>query len=293
MPKISIIIPLYNKGTYILNTIQSVLFQEYEDYEVVIVDDGSTDDSVDIINEKIHSNKITIVSQPNAGPAAARNTGVRNAKGEWVVFLDADDELLPDALSTFDNLTKEHPEAAYITCNYYLQMNNKRWLFTNVKTDRILKHPFLFEYLEVLSGRPGSEIIHRDIMLKYPYNESLRRYEDAENQYRILNNCKVYQSSIPVMVSNRDASEAASFRKNFSEDFLGCMVFNGTSFWEKMQLYKLSLEAYSGYGEKASRLYNKTYANKLYRFTHKFYKIWKTLADRRKQKIVNFITFLC
>lgn len=292
MPKISIIIPLHNKENYIQRTIDSVIQQTYKDYEIVIVDDESTDNSIEKLDKYRSLSNFKLITQENSGPAAARNTGVRNAKGEWVVFLDADDEFLPDALSTFNDLIQKTPSIPYIICNYYLQMNNEKWLFTNIKTDKILRHPFLFEYLEVLSGRPGSEIIRKDVMEKYLYNESLRRYEDAENQYRILNDIRVYQSSTPVMISNRDASEAAGFRKIFSEDFLSCMKFCGKSFWEQMQLYKLSLEAYIGYREKASKLYKTIYSNWRYRLIHRIYNKWKTYNDIKKQRIINYINLI-
>lgn len=291
MPFITVVIPLYNKEDYIHRAISSVLRQSFKDFEVLIVDDGSIDNSLKIVNY-IHDKRINVIKQKNAGPAAARNTGVRNAKGEWVIFLDADDEFLPNALSTFNNLIQKNSSIPYIICNYYLQMKNEKRLFTNIKTDKVLKHPFLLEYLEVLSGRPGSEIIRKDIMDKYPYNESLRRYEDAENQYRILRDVKVYQASIPVMISHRDASEAAGFRKDFSEDFLCSMEFKGKSFWEQMQLYKLSLEAYVGYGEKASKLYNTLYTCKKCRLIHRLYKKWKMCNDFQKQRITNFINFV-
>lgn len=94
MKKVSVIIPLYNKEQYIEDCIRSVLLQTYPDIEVIIVDDGSTDSSVSIVN-KYKSGGVKLVSQTNKGASAARNTGLRHATGEYVQFLDADDTLDP------------------------------------------------------------------------------------------------------------------------------------------------------------------------------------------------------
>lgn len=79
--KFSVVIPLYNKSDHIKETVESALAQTFQDYEIIIVDDGSTDGSFEIV-EKIHSDKIRIIQQPNQGVAVARNTGIENAKGE-------------------------------------------------------------------------------------------------------------------------------------------------------------------------------------------------------------------
>ena len=93
---ISVIIPLYNKEPIIERSLQSVLSQDYDDFEVVVVNDGSTDRSADIVRS-INDPRIRLIEQENGGPSKARNTGTKNARGEWILFLDADDELLPGA----------------------------------------------------------------------------------------------------------------------------------------------------------------------------------------------------
>ena len=121
---ISVIIPLYNKEAIIERTLRSVLSQDYDDFEVVIVDDGSTDRSLAVVERELPQIKgklnvntpVRIIRQENGGPSKARNTGVRNAKGEWIVFLDADDELLPDALKIYASIKDEHPKADVVDC---------------------------------------------------------------------------------------------------------------------------------------------------------------------------------
>lgn len=104
---ISVVIPLYNKEASIAQSLKSVLSQEYDDYEVVIVDDGSTDGSVGVV-EAMNDPHIRLIKQENGGPSKARNTGVKNAKGEWIYFIDADDELLPGALEFFAQNIEKH-----------------------------------------------------------------------------------------------------------------------------------------------------------------------------------------
>ena len=88
---ISIVIPLYNKGERVKLAIDSALHQDYDgEWEIVVVDDGSTDDSAEYV-KSYKDDKVVYVYQPNAGVSAARNRGIVESKGEWIVFLDADD----------------------------------------------------------------------------------------------------------------------------------------------------------------------------------------------------------
>ena len=96
-PTISIILPVYNGEKYIKNTIQSILSQSFSNYELVIVDDGSTDGSVPII-EEIHDSRIKLIKESNQGICAARNNGLNNTTAEYVMFCDHDDEYLPGYL---------------------------------------------------------------------------------------------------------------------------------------------------------------------------------------------------
>lgn len=90
--KYSVVIPLYNKEHYIAGTLRSVLTQTFPDYEVIVVDDGSTDHSLQACKE-VRSDKIRVVQQVNQGVSAARNKGIELAAGEYICFLDADDAI--------------------------------------------------------------------------------------------------------------------------------------------------------------------------------------------------------
>lgn len=99
--KVSIILPIYNSELYLEECIDSILAQTYSNFELIIVNDGSTDNSVEICNQYIKKDsRIILITQKNKGVSSARNLGIKIAKGEYVVFVDSDDFLMPMALST-------------------------------------------------------------------------------------------------------------------------------------------------------------------------------------------------
>jgi len=89
--KLSIIVPVYNVEKYIVRCINSLVHQNFDDYEIIVVDDGSPDRSIEVLNESVRSNKISIIRQANAGLSSARNTGLKSANGEYIWFFDSDD----------------------------------------------------------------------------------------------------------------------------------------------------------------------------------------------------------
>lgn len=114
---ISVIIPLYNKELHVGRAISSVLSQSYQDFEIIIVDDGSTDDSANIV--KLYKDfRITLIHQENAGVSSARNRGIEEATGDLIAFLDADDEWMPDHLRTIIRLAQKYPYAGIYASSY-------------------------------------------------------------------------------------------------------------------------------------------------------------------------------
>lgn len=114
---ISIIIPLYNKEQYVAQTLRSIFAQTYQDFEIVIVDDGSTDYSVAEV-KKFNDDRIRIISQQNAGVSAARNRGIAEAKYDLIAFLDADDLWEKDFLETLIKLEQKYPQCSVFALNY-------------------------------------------------------------------------------------------------------------------------------------------------------------------------------
>ncbi len=111
MPQVSVIIPLYNKATSVLAAVDSVLRQSHPDFELIVVDDGSTDSSASVI-AGIDDGRMRLVAQANAGPGAARNRGLGEALGKYVTFLDADDEWEPEFLQLAVAALERHPQCA-------------------------------------------------------------------------------------------------------------------------------------------------------------------------------------
>ncbi|WP_040395979.1 glycosyltransferase family 2 protein, partial [Aquimarina agarilytica] len=116
-PFFSVIIPLYNKEDFIKTTLDSALKQNFIDYEIIIINDGSTDNSLSVV-EKINDKKIKIYSQKNSGVSTARNNGIKFANGKYIAFLDADDYWFPNHLSELNRAISAYPEYK-IFCNNY------------------------------------------------------------------------------------------------------------------------------------------------------------------------------
>ena len=113
----SIIVALYNKADYIYDTLQSVLNQTYKNFEIIVIDDGSSDNSLEVV-KGITDQHLKIISQDNSGVSSARNKGIVIAKSQWVAFLDADDIWLPDHLETLLDVSKTYPNAAMIATGH-------------------------------------------------------------------------------------------------------------------------------------------------------------------------------
>ena len=154
--KFSVIIPLYNKAPYIRKALESVLAQTYTDYEVIVVDDGSTDDSCAIADEIVReamgnglwaideetnrliaSSPHRLIRQANSGVSAARNNGVAQSHGEYIAFLDADDWWEPTYLERMAQLIADYPEAGLYACNYVYYKPGKTHVALNIPTGYI------------------------------------------------------------------------------------------------------------------------------------------------------------
>ena len=124
MPFFSVIIPLYNKEKHIKNTLNHVLNQDFNDFEVIIVNDGSTDQSVSVV-ESISDPRIRLFHQKNQGAAASRNFGIDKAKSDYIALVDADDIWYSNHLSLVKKSIEKFPQSALFTTNYSIKYSKE------------------------------------------------------------------------------------------------------------------------------------------------------------------------
>ncbi|MEZ7506771.1 glycosyltransferase [Flavobacterium sp. Arc2] len=172
-PLVSIIIPCYNHGKYLANAIQSVLSQNYPLVEVIVVDDGSIDDTKTVCLEYP---TVKYIYQTNFGVSAARNIGIKYANGEFLLFLDADDWLLDNAIKTNLDYLLNYTDAAFVSGGYelYYEPKDKTWTIQQEITDD--------PYCKLLEGNfigMHATVMYRSwVFEKFAYNESLSYCED-------------------------------------------------------------------------------------------------------------------
>ena len=130
MIRFSVVIPLYNKANYVLKTIECVLNQTFFDFEIIVVNDGSTDNSLSVVNE-INDDRIRVFSKENEGVALARNFGIGKAQHEYIAFLDADDLWLPDYLETIKGMIEQYPQAGIFSTSFTIDYLGRKSIMIN------------------------------------------------------------------------------------------------------------------------------------------------------------------
>ncbi len=179
MPKYSIIIPTYNDSGRISRAVNSVIKQNLEDWEVIIVDDGSTDDTSKIVKPFLNDPRISYFKKLNAGVGAARNTGFELSNNEYIVFLDSDDEFKPELLRDFDEVIKLKPNVGIASCG--MIWGNKK------KIPR--SNPAISKYK--YSNFSGSFCINSEVFKNCGrYDEALKQSENWEMMARAIEYCE-------------------------------------------------------------------------------------------------------
>jgi GT2 family glycosyltransferase len=220
-PTVSIVIPLYNKARYVKRALDSALAQTFRAIEVVVVDDGSTDASVSIV-EANPDPRIRLIRQPNAGPGAARNHGIRESRGEFVAFLDADDEYFPDYIAYAVERLQANPECALVCCNRVWgagktlrdvalglkPVDEGSWrLPPKLATDELI---YAFSFLCT-----HSVLCRRTVLERFGgfYENRSTFGEDHYLWVRLVINNRIYRSPKPVAWWHTEASELSKGRK--------------------------------------------------------------------------------
>jgi glycosyltransferase involved in cell wall biosynthesis len=146
MPAVSIVIATFNRGDYLGATLDSIFTQTFRDFEVIVVDDGSTDDTRRVIDA--FGSRVRYVYQDNRGPSAARNLGVRHANAEWISIQDSDDLCLPNHLHDLHDYAAHHPEVGMVFANgNYLEgpAHNRGTIIPDAKSLRLASRPVQLE----------------------------------------------------------------------------------------------------------------------------------------------------
>jgi len=214
--RVSVIIPVFNKAAYVTRALDSIANQTFEDFEVIVVDDGSTDDSAKRASAHKDS-RIRVLSQANAGPGAARNRGTAESRGELLAFLDADDEWLPDYLATgVRTFDEQGHDLATTTCGYIefpggfstLPMWQKRGIIPGVQHVSATTSPVELSYMLAYMS-PCSTLARAEIVRKYGgfYDKGECRFgEDSILWLKVLLNERVHFQLEPLACFHREAS---------------------------------------------------------------------------------------
>lgn len=256
MKMFSVIIPLYNKEEYIQRTLNSVLAQSFKEFEVIIVDDGSTDNSLEIV-EKNNDSRIHILKQVNQGVSAARNIGILNAKYDLVAFIDADDTWDPQFLKEMYHLIEKFPIASLYYSNYKL-VNEKRQ--KRHKESEGVEYMIVDDYFEFTISNPpvcaSSVVIKKRVLnefgafpLKISRGEDLYLWTNIALKYKIAYTNFIgafYYRDIPNSLTKKSQNLSESF-SSFAEEFYHLnkyTVKNKNAFKEYMTPMILSKSKY-------------------------------------------------
>ncbi|WP_333601250.1 glycosyltransferase family 2 protein [Flavobacterium sp.] len=187
MPYFSIVIPVYNKGKFVTNTLKSVLNQTFTDFEIILVNDGSTDDSEAKISA-FQDNRIQYFSKKNEGVAVARNFGIEKAKADYICFLDADDFWHPNFLEVMQSYTHQLPEQKVFACAIETETKNNSFpaqYSILKKADFEVVNFFDASQKECVLWT-SSTVIHKSVLATVgTFDTNIKKGEDTELWIRI------------------------------------------------------------------------------------------------------------
>jgi glycosyltransferase involved in cell wall biosynthesis len=220
----SIVIPLYNKEQSIVNTIKSVLNQSYQDFEIVVVNDGSTDNSLKLV-EQINDSRIRIINKPNRGVSSARNRGIKEAKSELIALLDGDDLWEHNYLEEMNSLIIDFPDRAIWGCNYDIIDNGKH-------VERIVNLPILFkgelnDYFDGSKNYPlfwtSSVILKKSKTIEIGgFDERITIGEDLDLWFRMILNYPppIFYNKVLAHYNMIDPNSAMKKKHDFSKSIM-------------------------------------------------------------------------
>ena len=216
MPKVSVIIPTYNRAHILGEAIDSVLSQKYNDLELIVVDDGSTDGTKKVVSSYVP--RLTYIYQEHQGVSAARNRGVEHAQGNYLAFLDSDDLWLQNKLYLQMKLMESNPEA--LIC-----YTEEIWIRRGVRVNPMKKHRkysgMIFKHcLPLCIISPSSALINRILLEEVGgFDEGLEVCEDYDLWLRISARYPIYLIDIPLIIKRGGHEDQLSKRMNGQDRF--------------------------------------------------------------------------
>lgn len=205
-PFFSIIIPVYNKEKFLRNTLDTVLNQTFRDYEIIVVNDGSTDGSLEILHN-IKDPRLRIFNQENQGAAASRNQGMERASAPYFCFLDADDSWTPDHLAVLADTIRRFPEGKMFCSRYVTQINHNTFIknkLLGIADDyEGYVHDFFRSSYVNRVALTSAVCIHESVFKKSGgFNSTTRSTEDLEYWIKIALNYRVVITAATTMIYN-------------------------------------------------------------------------------------------
>lgn len=222
----TVVIPLYNKEVSIKNTIESVLRQTYQKFEIIIVNDGSTDNSIKIV-ETINDDRITLINQNNKGVSVARNCGIKAANNEWISFLDGDDLWKSNHLEEVKKMMQKFPdEKVYVTSFEY---SDKRPMFKYSRTDSISKIESYFkEAIKEHLIWTSIVVVDKSCLNEVGgFDERLSRGEDLDLWARLMRNYTAIKSDEVTAIYNMDGADLSLGKSVYTKSILSLIDLKG------------------------------------------------------------------
>lgn len=222
----SVVIPLYNKELSIQNTIQSVLNQTCQDFEIVVINDGSTDDSAKIV-EGINDDRIRLIHQENQGVSAARNRGIKEAKYDWIALLDGDDLWETNHLEEINKMMGAFPnEKVYVTSFEY---SDGREMFKHPRQTPIFKIENYFkEAIKENLMWTSIVVVHKSCIDEVGgFNERLNRGEDLDLWARLAKQFTIIKSSQVTAAYNMEDASLSRGKSIYEKSILSTINLIG------------------------------------------------------------------
>ena len=284
MPKISIIVPVYNVEKYLGKCIESILNQTFRDFELILVDDGSTDSSGKICDEySLKDSRIKVIHKENGGLSSARNTGLDIAKGEYIGFVDSDDWIEMDMYEILYKLIKTSgKDMANIGFSAIYEDRIEKWtdnkkiiLNREESLIELLKHRYFGNYI-------WANLYSKKIFKNIRFTEKIK-FEDIDIMYKLLNNSNGIVSqgiSKYNYIQRKDSTIDEFFSKKYMEDFNIQKIYFSREIWFK-ENYPQIYKKYNEY------LYNK----KIFFLSYDLlvHQIIKKSTNKEIDKIINIL----